>query len=221
MKNVTMNILAVIGSAMVLSACAQPQGNDRLQEKAGIEADTNQNAIDKKAQEMERGLARQQRFFQGLAGTYEGLYKSENGTLFNVSFVLTPTIPVYSGDRIRNGDEITYDLTNLAFSIEERMWKKDPDGTDFSVGHNYEKIKPLTDSGYLYVNEDNYPISFVVSPLGAQSQVITDKSTLELIRRKIAKDLLEGNLVSVEYLQVDMRSTNITYTSSFLVRRKK
>ena len=218
MKNQKVTTISYLVLTMMILACAKPQGNERLQEKAEIEASGSQNAIDKKAKGMEQGLLRQQRFFQGMAGTYEGKFKTASSS-FHVTVIITPSIAVYQGERIRNIDEITYDLTNLTFNIEDRVAAIEPGKNDIMIGSSFSKIKPLVDAGYIYAQDVGYPISLIISPVSGRGEILKEKIILEENRKQISQDLLDGDVVNVEYIQIERRSSHKTSADIYVLKK--
>lgn len=206
--------LAVFSLISVIG-CAQPDGNDRLKEKADIEAESDQRRTDQKAVELEERLARQQRFFQGVAGVYEGEWRAEKQT-FRVRFVVTPSLPAYTGDRVRSMEEITYDLTNLTLSVEETTSWRLRNGEEFSDGCNYTLLKPRTDSGFIQVSNSECKLTFVLSVGSASASKATD---VIQIREKISRKLLDGEIDRVDDFRVEKRSVYQSTSDIFNVRR--
>lgn len=208
MRLISMAILSFV-FVFAAAGCAKPQGDSRLREVSQIEAEKGQEVTDGKALEMEARLARQQRFFQGVSGTFQGKMKiASSGSVFDVKFIVTPSIPSYTGDRTRSMDEITWDLTNLTLSIESSMTKKLNSGDDFSTGCNYTDLRPKTDSGFIYVTVTNCPVTYTLSLGESETQ-----------RRQMSAALLDGDIDSVDTLFVEMRSVNRGGTEVFKVKR--
>ena len=206
--------LVLFGISLFLG-CAQPDGNDRLKEKADIEAESDQNRTDQKALEMEARLARQQRFYEGVAGVYEGEWRADKQT-FRVRFVLTPSIPAYTGNRIRSMDEITFDLTNLTLSVEETMTWKLKNGEEFSDGCNYSLLKPRTDSGFIQVSNSECKLTFVLS---VGSAGVDKSGSVTEMREAISRKLLDGEIDRIDDFRVEKRSVYQSGSDTFNVRR--
>lgn len=201
--------------ASLLLGCAQPDGNDRLKEKADIEAKSDQDRTDQKAVEMEERLARQQRFFQGVAGVYEGQWKGD-GQTFYVRLVITPSLPAYTGERVRSMEEITYDLTNLTLTVEETTSWKLKNGEDFSAGCNYSLLKPRTDSGFIQVSNSECKLTYVLSVGSASAAKSGDVSEM---RESVSKKLLDGEIERIDDFRVEKRSVYQSKVDVFNVRR--
>lgn len=198
-----------------LTSCAQPQGDDRLKDKANIEADADQARTDAKAMEMEARLRRQQRFYQAVRGTFTGEIKIED-RVFNATVTLTPTIQAYDGAHTRTIEEITYDLTNLSLNIQATASKKLPNGSDLTVGCIYPDIKPKVDSGSILATANGCALSWTMNlgdPNPSKGQVRESK---ESITRKV----LDGSLDEIDQLTVELRSVNKATVTVFPVFRQ-
>ena len=194
-------------------ACAKPQGDERLKEKAAIEAKGTQDAADNRIREMEARLDRQQRFFQSVAGTFTGKM-TISGSTYDVRFVISPTIPVYDGDRVRTIDEVTYDLTNLALNVEQTTSK--PGNPPFTIGCVYTNLKPKTDSGYILASHEDCPITFVLS-VGEPGAVRPGQVRQQ--RETTVQKVLNGQINRVDILETEMRSIHKPGTEIFTVNR--
>src|SRR5690349_18410292 len=129
-------IIFVLSLVWFVSGCAEPQGTDRLQEKAKIDAEeqagAEKSAQDERAKNMEADLARVQNFYQGVRGIYEGQLKLKSGSRYSVRLSIHPNIEKYEGERIRTTDEIQYDLQNLALDVEENTIARLKDGSPYA-----------------------------------------------------------------------------------------
>lgn len=203
-------------AAFNLIACAKTQGNERLREKADIDAKSGQDAVDKRATDMEARLLRQQRFYQALNGKFEGKMKVDKNT-YTVRFLITPTIALYEGDRVRSVDEITYDLTNLAFNIEEVTTAPISKNKVFSTGCVYSAIKAKTDEGFVLASSANCPVSYTLS-LGYKA-VNKDGKVRENSSPSVSRKVLDGDIEVMNKLSVEMRSVHRNGTLRFDVVR--
>ncbi|HVK61317.1 MAG TPA: hypothetical protein VM432_07195 [Bdellovibrionales bacterium] len=214
--------VSLIAAGFLLVACAKPQGNDRLAEKAKIDAEKQAEADrktqDNRASAMEADLARTQNFFQGVRGLFEGSLKTPSGRKYIVRLNIHPNIERYEGDRVRTADEVAFDLKNLAFDVAENTIAKMSDGSDLSFGCTYSSIRPGVDRGS-FVLEDDCPRSFAVNVVADGSRLIHDRAELEEMSRTLARSLLDREIEQVMQLQVEMRSPNIPEIMTFSVRR--
>lgn len=213
MTHVSKAILVL--SSLMLAACAQPQGDDRLKEKAAIEAGADQAKTDQKVVEMEARLTRQQRFFHGISGTFAGKMKIDS-SVFNVTFSIVPTIPIYDGTRIRTIEEVTYDLTNLALNIDSSISKKMGDGSDLTMGCVFTDMRPKIDSGFVLATTSACAQSWTLSvsnPERLPPGKVGESS------ENIARKVLDGQLEQIDAIDVQMRAIHKSSVTSFKVFR--
>lgn len=204
-------------AALNLISCAKTQGNERLREKAEIDAKTGQDVVDQRAIEMEARLLRQQRFYQALNGTFTGKMKVDKGNTYTVRFLITPTIALYDGQRTRSLDEITYDLTNLAFNIEEVTTAPISKNKVFSTGCVYSAIKAKVDEGFVLASNSTCPVSYTLS-LGYKS-VNKDGKVRENSSPSVSRKVLDGEIEVMNKLSVEMRSVHRNGINRFDVVR--
>lgn len=199
-----------------LASCAQPQGDDRLKDKANIEADADQARTDAKAIEMEARLRRQQRFYQAVRGTFTGPIKLD-GRVFNATITMTPTIQAYDGSHTRTIEEITYDLTNLSLNIQANASKKYEDGTDLTVGCIYPDIKPKVDSGSILATVSGCALSWTLNLSGSAG---SSKGQIRESKENITRKVLDGSVDEIDELTVELRSVNKASVTVFQVYRQ-
>ena len=113
-----MKKLLVIMMSLSLFACSK--NDDRMKEKAAIESESstasqlrveNENLANK-AEKMEKDLAKKNRFYQALKGTYEGTMTTNLGTT-KVSIDFSPSKSIFPVTRVRQLEEIASDLNEL------------------------------------------------------------------------------------------------------------
>jgi len=155
-------IIFTIG--IVLAGCGD--NTDRMKDRAQIEAEANaRKQVDaesqyqtKRAEEMELDLARRQRYFDALSGTYEGTYEGLYGKPFRMKLILTSSLPAYVPPRrVRTLDEIENDLNNLFLTAQEVVWDEE---IPMTVGCLYEKIRPDIRAGRIYLASEECKVSF-------------------------------------------------------------
>ncbi len=101
---------------LFLVACAKPDSSN-LEDVKNREVEVENENLRRKATEMEARLAKQQRLFTALSGTYEG--KFIVGTKeYKKRIMLIPSLPPYNAGRSRTLEEITADLNNLTFTVQ-------------------------------------------------------------------------------------------------------
>ncbi|MEK7356182.1 MAG: hypothetical protein AAB250_07010, partial [Bdellovibrionota bacterium] len=141
-----------------------------------------------------------------------------SGSKFKVRLSVVPTIQRYEGVRIRTQEEIAFDLTNVAFDVIENTSSVREDGTGFSFGCQYEKIRPSVDLGVVRLQKTGCARTFAITliPAGVGLQ---DATSLEASGRMMASALLETRGQRAVALQVEMRSVNLPNAVNFIVER--
>jgi len=154
-------------AGILLTGCGD--NTDRIKDRAQIEAEANaRKQVDaenqyqtKRAEEMELDLARRQRYFDALSGTYEGTYEGFSDKAFRIKLILTSSLPAYVPPRrIRTLDEIENDLNSLFLTAQEVVWDED---VSMSAGCFYEKIRPDIRAGRIYLASEDCKVSFNLS----------------------------------------------------------
>lgn len=216
-----MKILVVLILPLIALGCAEQSEQkykDRaaLEGKAGAEGETAET--NKRAQQMERDLARIQNLFEGVSGTFSGEMRTPSGTLYRVRFAIASAIPRYEGSRTRTLDEITYDINNVAFDVLENTISPLPSGQELSFGCQYSNSRPAVDAGSFRLSTSGCPRSFVLTliPSGIGIQ---DAEALQASGRMVASSILETRGTKAMSMQVEMRSVNLPEPVHFIVHR--
>lgn len=229
MKTTTLrffSLLPVLGAAAFLTGClAQKKSSeDKIREYTDIQSQVEtRNAVDaengnrkKWSSEMEKDLQRRQRFYQSLAGIYEGAFKI-NGTDFNVRITMVPSIPPYvPGDRVRLPEEVASDLNNLYLNVQVVQWN--PQNSIGSVGCLFENVRPDINRGKLSLSSEGCPSLYLLSVAedadeGARGPTRSDAAT------RTASRIIEGKLDRVPYVKARMQPTTNAAVYGFSTAR--
>lgn len=148
---------------LVLAGCDEGEFNV-LGEQAALQAQKqvdaeNENLL-KRAAEMEADLASRQRFYEGVRGTYEGVFQTDAGE-FNMRVTLVPSVPPYRSSRIRSLEEIASDLSNLHFNIQIVQWS--PSSPMSAVGCRIEEVRPDLVRGRIDIASENCANAYVMT----------------------------------------------------------
>lgn len=192
---------------LFLAGC---QGDDRLKEKARIEAGesaSRQAEIEKarlaeRAKEMEEDLSRRQRFYSGVAGTYEGAMQGTAGTPpMRLRIILSSSLPPYSAPRTRTLDEIAYDLNNLYFNAQAVFWINDGSGGDLAVGCVFDRIRPDLNTGQTRLSSTECA-NFFTLQLAENDSIYDPLRTTERDDQStmLSKSLVDGDRSTVSAL---------------------
>ncbi|HAR44185.1 MAG TPA: hypothetical protein DCS07_16395 [Bdellovibrionales bacterium] len=224
--------MSVIGLTL-LSGC---QGNERLVEKAGLEGavaaekqvDAENVNLKRRSSELELDLSRRQRFFQAVAGTYEGSLQTDQGA-FNMRVTLVSTIPPFASDRTRMPEEIVSDLNNLSISTQIVQWH--PSNSMSATGCRAMGIRPNLTEGELTVASSECPNFYTVkiSDEPGAGKDEADPENRESLKRKwsqeasqsekIAHAILEGKGGVVQHLIGQMKPTTNAEVYYFMLKR--
>ena len=193
-------LVVVITSVPLFSGCRN--ANDQIKQDAIIQGTESANA-NAKAQrereeqigtEIERTLTSRQRLYQGLAGTYRGVYYSAAGFKIDYSLSLLPTVSPYKGKRVRTEAEVVAELTKLNFKVAFRAQSTD----SVAFGCAFSSIEPDPSDGRILLASESCPYSIQLW--------LTDKSTAKMPKNidnmsaQLADQLLEGKLDSINHL---------------------
>lgn len=153
-------------------------------DQAGLEAEeqtkADQNQQNQKSQQLERDLRRQYRFYASLIHDYSGQIRIKSTDKkemeIAVNFSFQPTIPLYTGDRIRTLEEVQSDLERLAFQSSFRFWN--PKKSEVSTGCLFSSAKAFHESGWVrFQNTSECPNVFQVFIL---PRILSDKEIKDL-----------------------------------------
>ncbi|MGE3756403.1 MAG: hypothetical protein AB7H97_01535 [Pseudobdellovibrionaceae bacterium] len=179
-----------------LVAKARAEGRAQAEEALNLE----NGSLERKAKAMEDDLTIRHRFYQAVRGTYEGVFKTENGN-FNFRITLVPSLPPYPADRVRQLDEISADLANLYFNVQVIQWSsKDP---LTSVGCRVENIRPDLINGAISIASNECPNLYILSISEESKQSAKEPRTPQ----ELAKEIREGRLAAVSILAGEIRPT--------------
>lgn len=182
----------------------------------------NNQDLDKHIDEAKQELAIRQRFYQGVAGTFEGLITRQDGSAQNLNtrMILTPTVPEYDPDRYRTLDELQNDLKNLALNVEVVQW--DPD-TGSTWGCFFTNAVPDLNDGTVRLQPtqaSDCPIAYKLwlMPAGANNggaagAAVAGNSSA------IASSLLSEKMSSASALAVEMDPIKDQHILHFVVKR--
>ncbi len=220
-------LLPLLGAAAFLSGCiAQKTGNseDKIREYTDIQSQVEtKNAVDaengnrkKWSSEMETDLQRRQRFYQSLAGIYEGTFKI-NGADFNVRITMVPSIPPYvPSDRVRLPEEVASDLNNLYLNVQVVQWN--PQNNIGSVGCLFENVRPDINRGKLSLSSEGCSNLYLLSVAEDDDAAADDPARLAAAAR-VASRIIEGKLDKVPYVKTRMQPTTNAAVYNFSTAR--
>lgn len=198
-------VLRMLMSVLTVAAvagCTKPDDGleDRAKKQAEQEGKVTTDLLEKKARMMEQDLAARHRFYQAVAGTYEGTFKTDQGT-FAFRITLIPSLAPFPVDRIRQLEEIAADLNGLHFNIQVLQWN--PLNELGAVGCRVEEAKPNLYMGTISIVTEACPNLYMLG-LTDLEHPTWDAETSEAISAKI----LGGEMQAADALAGEIRLTN-------------
>jgi hypothetical protein len=205
----TMNAVVMLVACAFLVACDDGGGikeRASIEGAAGIEAE-NEN-LRRRAEEMEADLKRRQGFHQGIAATYEGMIRTDQGDL-KMRVTLVPSLSPVVGGRTRLPEEIAQDLASLSLSAQLQQWS--PEQPLATAGCRVQGLKPSLTEGLLQVASENcngfYDLWIADSSVTLE-MLLQRRSDVREVSRAIAQDMIEGRMEKVDRIVGVLRPTS-------------
>ncbi len=211
-KNKT--IVLALGLATMISAC---QDESRIAEIRNQELSTDQQFKKSLAVEMETDLTRRQRFYQGVAGVYEGVIETKNGR-FNIRLRLVPSLPPYQQTRVRMQEEIAQDLNELYFNAQIIQWST---GENIgAVGCRVTQVRADIDQGQIQIASPDCPSFYQIqvdeeSPTGGRVSAEGQGGN----SGRVSQAILEGRVKKVKFLDGVIQPTSTSEQYQFQAER--
>ena len=216
------NVVCVVLGLALLTGCNSEKSDEKLREVSNIqsqEAARNEIAaereyVDTKARAAEVDLEKRQRFYQAVAGTYEGSILV-NRSNFKIRLTLVPSLPRYvPNDRVRTWEEVTADLTNLYFNVQVVQWN--PESNFSAVGCLVANVRPDLIRGLINVASEGCPnfYSFQIA-----EEVTGEGEADARMATTLAEAITDGKLESVAQVQGKMQPTSNANVYTFSASR--
>lgn len=158
-----MRLIILLLLGLSLAACDNKSSVDSTKDRARAEEEANgevqRKILAERAQKMENDLAVRHHFYQAMRGRYEGELFTNDGDL-KIRITLSPSIPPYLGDRVRELSEIESDLNNLFFHAQIVQWHPDSDMS--AVGCRITGLRPDMVTGLLTIASTDCPNLYLV-----------------------------------------------------------
>ena len=186
---------------LILGFVSCSKGDKRMKERASVEGQsTSQSQIRVenenlriKAEQMEKDLSKRHRFYQAVKGMYEGQISTSFG-IYNIRITLSPSLAPFKQNRVRQLEEITSDLNNLAMNAQILQW--DPKNEVTAIGCRVSGIRPDIEKGTLAISTESCPNLYSIS-ITERSYTGT-MSENSAMARQISQQLLNGDLTEVD-----------------------
>jgi hypothetical protein len=144
--------MSILGMSAFLTGC---QGDERIAEVSAKEREGQILIENENASKMEADLQTRQNFYQGVAGSYEGMAISDSGSTYKIRIQLIPSLPAFTPDRIRMREEVASDLNNLYFNAQVLLWS--PESAIGAVGCLATEIRPDLNKGEIIIASPDCP----------------------------------------------------------------
>lgn len=207
---------------LILSGCSKDsrEREEFLKDENSIEIKAQDDYQAKRSSELEQELAKRQRFYQAVSGTYLGEFKSKNAT-YKIRLTFAPSLPLYQGGiRYRPVEEVTYDLTNLYFNIQIVHWN--PEDELAATGCRITNVKPDLITGRISITSPECPNFYQVALAGpailAESEGDKDFRG-DVLSSTLARDILVGAISSISEVQGQVQPTTNATIFSFSAKR--
>lgn len=168
-----------------------------------------------KGEEMERDLSARHRFFQGVKGRYEGLFKTSHGS-FIIRITLNPNIApyIYSEFRpFRRLEEIVSDLNNLSFNAQVMQWN--PENTLSAVSCQVDSVRPDLRAGEIIISNTACPNLYSIKVTDNENDTFANSEA----SANVAKRLMDGADDKVDMLVGEIQPSTSAEIYSFKARR--
>lgn len=204
--------LGVLSGALLLSGC---QGDERLSEVSAVQSEAQlqkENAnLARKSGLMESDLKNRHRFYQALKGKFEGSFQSEIGEV-KFRITLSPSLPPYQTDRVRQLEEVTSDLNNLYLNIQVVQWN--PSAPTSAVGCRVSQVRPDLMNGEITISSESCSNLYRLKIAESNASTADDA-------RRLSQWISEGKLDRVEAIIGEVQpSTNATIYTVVATRKE-
>ncbi len=223
-----------IGMALVIQGCQGPSESEqeaRRKEQAGVDAGeqakADQEQQNAQSLKLEADLKRRYRFYSAMSAEYVGQIKLKDKDNKDIDVAISlnshPTIPLYSGDRIRTVEEVQADLQNLGFQSTFQFWIIKKPGA--ATGCLFSNAKAFHESGVVrFQSPSECPNVFQLSILPkvlSQKEIAEIKQfNLEADATALAQRILNGEVQTVPSTFIRMQMPLNGEVKSFQLMKK-
>jgi hypothetical protein len=218
------SILGIVSSLTLLATASLFTGCEKSEDKIKQLTDTQsqiQSAnqvtaekqyLEQKAKLMEDDLIKRQRFYQAVAGTYEGTVVVNNAN-FSIRMTIVPSLPRYVPDgRVRTPEEVAAELSNLYLNVQVVQWN--PQDTRGSYGCLVQQVRPDIVRGRIDVVSSSCLNLYSIRPgrEGASVSSVREAAAFAL-------DLVDGRVESVSQINGKIQPTSNANVYTFTATR--
>ncbi len=216
-------------SMAFVAGCQQPSQGEQDQKRkdqANLEAEeqakADQNKLNEQSLKLEKDLQRRYRFYNAVNQEYTGKIKI-SGTEYGISFKSQPTIPLYTGDRVRTVEEVQTDLNNLGLDGTIRFWNLK--NTQAASGCQFSGVKGFYENGSFKLQSTEcgniFNVFFSQKIISSKEFEKIETTAVESGAAVLSQAILEKKQEKVAALIVQMQSTLNGTTQNFQLEVKK
>lgn len=211
MKKVVLMCVGLM--SLVLSGC---QGDERIAEVSTKQFEAEQQAKAGLVEKMERDLERRTRFYQGVAGLYEGK-AVDQATTYKFQIRLIPDHVVLPTDRVRMQEEVAADLEKLSFTVQLGLFR--PGSNVADVACQVSGINPDIENGRIQFAPTECGAYFLIQ-IG-DNTVTTSSRTNEIVDRSrdLSRSLMTGRTQQISVLNGMIQPKTAGSAMTFSVER--
>lgn len=177
-----------------------------------IQAERNEH--ERKAREMEKYLDERKVFIQALEGEFSGELNIDNNEFF-ISLEMIPSIPIEFYGRVRQLEEITYEIENLSLNLKVKM--ENPRVPNSASSCNIVNYKPDLSKGIINIisNECKNVFKFILSDTNETFELQQIYSEA----RDVSRQVIAGTIQTVEFLEGIFESSISSKKHTFKLER--
>ncbi len=149
---------------------------------------------ERKAGEMEKYLNKRKVFIQAIEGEFSGDLSIESSE-FRISLEIIPSLPIEFHDRVRQLEEIAFEIENLSLNLKIKM--ENPKVPNSATSCNIVNYKPNLEKGIINVitNECKNVFKFILSD--TQNQLNLQQVYGDAIQ--VSRSVISGDIEIVEF----------------------
>ncbi|MBS1960189.1 MAG: hypothetical protein JST80_12000 [Bdellovibrionales bacterium] len=199
--------------SLLLSGC---QGDERIAEVSTKQFEAEQQAKAGLVEKMERDLARRNRFYEGVAGMYEGKAVDQS-TAYKFQIRLIPDHVVLPTDRVRMQEEVAADLEKLSFTVQLGLFRAGSAIAD--VACQVSGINPDIENGRIQFAPSECGAYFLIQ-IG-DNTISPSSRTNEIVDRSrdLSRGLMSGRTQQISILNGIIQPKTAGTSMSFSVER--
>lgn len=218
-----MKYFILIIMTLVTAIGCSKEGDDRLEQRSGIEEKGRIQAEEERAQKMVEDLLYQSQFYESLYGEYEGEIQTNSGVL-GFKLTLVPHHPIFIPENrkltVREAEEL---LIKQSFNIQTLVIL-DTGENRTAAGCQFEQVKGDLKGGEFFLLEDNCDnvFSLAINDPSINSSTNTNeryKNAINEVAASLSVSILNGEVTEVSEIVGEMRPSRRAIVYPFRLKR--